>query len=179
LGLSTAFGIAEQAGGRLGVQSQEGLGSTFTLALPAADEREEIETSRPATAPAKGQLSVLLVDDDDLVRETLAELMRLEGHRVTPVATGKDALTTLEDESFDLMLTDVYMPGMDGAELAGLAESRHPHLPVLFMSGNLADPALRDRIEKGLASIIQKPIYPEELERALGEVVSGRVYRWS
>jgi PAS domain S-box-containing protein len=179
LGLSSAFGIAEQAGGRLEVRSEEGVGTTFTLSLPLSHYAESAESSRPKTAPMDDQLAVLLVDDDDLVRETLAELMRLEGHRVTPVATGAEALSVLEAETFDVLLTDVYMPGMDGAELAGEAEARHPDLAILFMSGNLADPGLRDRIEQGLASIIQKPIYPEELERALVEVVSGRVYRWS
>ncbi len=179
LGLSTAFGIAEQAGGRLEVFSREGKGSTFTLSLPVSQSAESPESNRPKTAPMNQQLSILLVDDDDLVRETLAELIRMEGHDVTPVASGKDALSLLDGCIFDVLLTDVYMPGMDGAELAGQVEAHQPNLPILFMSGNLADPTLRDRIEQGLASIIQKPIYPEELQRALVEVVSGRVYRWS
>jgi PAS domain S-box-containing protein len=179
LGLSTAFGIAEQASGRLEARSVEGVGSTFTLSLPVSRTVDSADSQRPTTAPMDEPLSVLLVDDDDLVRETLAELMRLERHRVTAVGSGSEALALLDQGAFDVLLTDVYMPGMDGAELAGQVEARHPNLPILFMSGNLADPALRDRIEQGLASIIQKPIYPDELERALVEVVSGRVYRWS
>ncbi len=177
LGLSTAFGIAEQAGGRLEVTSQEHHGTTFTLSLPVAESVSTSDEQRPATAPIDGGVAVLLVDDDDLVRETLAELMRLEGHVVLAVDSGIAALEAMEAETFDVVLTDVYMPGMGGAEMVRQAESIHGKLPVLFMSGNLADPDLRDRIDRGLASIIQKPIYPEELERALVEVMSGRVYR--
>lgn len=178
LGLSTAFGIAEQAGGSLEVTSQVGRGSTFSLSLPSAVDEGPAVQERPRTAPLDQGLHILLVDDDDLVRDSLAELMRLEGHAVVPVGAGEQALAELEASMFDVLVTDVLMPGMSGAELVERVAELHPGLPVLFMSGNLAAPGLREKIESGLASIISKPIYPEELERALLEVCSGRVYQW-
>lgn len=187
LGLATSYGMAKQAGGRLEVKSDVGVGTCFSLFLPIRTGQQLTpsngvglsSTELLESSSANPGRRILMVEDDDLVREALQGLLEMSDYETTAASSGIEALEILEGAQFDALLTDVYMPHMAGAELAAKVSTLYPRLPILFMSGNLADPELRDMIENGQASIIQKPISDSDLVRALREVVSGRTFKWN
>jgi signal transduction histidine kinase/DNA-binding response OmpR family regulator len=142
LGLSMVHGLAAQSGGALRINSKVGKGTTAALWLPAADGEAEELKGRDASLPAQPRrATVLLVDDEDLVRQATAEMLREMGHRVVEAGSGAAALSQLgPDHDFDLLITDYLMPGLRGSELAEEVRRRKPGLPILLMTGyaNLA-----------------------------------------
>jgi len=135
LGLSQIHGFAAQAGGRAEISSKPGQGTTVTLVLPATDKAvaESVEAA-PASAVRKGT-RVLLVEDNAQVRVFAEGLLRDLGCEVYAVEAAEPALKLLETEPFDLMLSDVVMPGMSGLALARLVREKWPQLPVLLATG--------------------------------------------
>jgi len=142
LGLSMVHGLAAQSGGALRINSRVGKGTTAALWLPAADGEAEELKARDNRLPAQPRrATILLVDDEDLVRQATAEMLREMGHRVAEAGSGAAALSQLgAGHDFDLLITDYLMPGMRGSELAEEVRLRLPGLPALLMTGyaNLA-----------------------------------------
>ena len=142
LGLSMVHGLAAQSGGALRINSKVGKGTTAALWLPAADGEAEALKDRDNRLPIQPcRATILLVDDEDLVRQATAEMLREMGHRVVEAGSGAAALGQLgTDHEFDLLITDYLMPGMRGSELAEEVRLRLPGLPALLMTGyaNLA-----------------------------------------
>ena len=169
LGLSMVHGLAAQLGGGFALTSAPGEGTRVDLYLPAADKSATVK-ARGATEPARSvgrRLSVLLVDDEDIVRVATAEMIRDLGHDVTDVASGGEALAALEGgRTVDVLITDYMMPGMDGAALARRVERAYPDLPVLLITGytgptdevlhlpRLAKPFGRNEIGDALVDIL-------------------------
>ena len=170
LGLSMVHGLAAQSGGALILRSQEGVGTRAEMWLPAADRREA--TAKPVVAPppALPPLQVLLVDDEELVRSSLADMMRSNGHTVVETGSARQALEWLRPDSgrsIDALVTDQLMPGMTGAELAGRALELRPDLPVLVISGYISDgPHLGDLPR------LAKPFRKSDLNAALARITS-------
>ena len=138
LGLSMVHGLAAQLGGGFSLTSAPGEGTRVDLYLPVADKAAAVRT-RSAAEPARSvgrRLSVLLVDDEDIVRVATAEMIRDLGHDVEEAGSGAEALASLENGlNVDVLITDYMMPGMDGAALARRVEQTHPQLPVLVITG--------------------------------------------
>lgn len=137
LGLATVYGIVEQAGGNIHVDSQPGLGTTFEVYLPAVPS--EISTDAPRrdlTSPGRGQ-TVLVVEDEDGVRRVVCRILSTNGYTVMAAASGSEALDLLirQGRDVDLVLTDVIMPGISGRELADRIGELLPDMPVAYMSG--------------------------------------------
>jgi two-component system cell cycle sensor histidine kinase/response regulator CckA len=157
MGLAVVHGIVDQAAGKLEVESVIGLGTTFRVLLPAVDApatrpRESIE---PAS---RGVETILLVEDDELVRRTAARALRSNGYTVLEASGGESALRMLVGGNrVDLLLTDVVMPGMDGRELAEVSRRALPALRVLYMSGYDDDVIVRRGAERGQIDLIEKP----------------------
>lgn len=103
---------------------------------------------------------ILLVDDDETVRETSANMLEELGYRVSQASSGASALAMLEETGFDVMVTDIRMPGMSGLELSDLASNRHQHLKIILMSGYYQPQALKRRF-------LQKPFRTTELDQAI------------
>jgi CheY-like chemotaxis protein len=135
LGLSMVHGLAAQSGGGLMIASQPGLGTRIEMWLPVggeADGAEEAETPMPASVRP---LSILLVDDEDLVRAAPADMLSEAGHRVDQAQNGAAALHMFGDKDYDLLVTDFAMPGMSGAELVAKLRERAPGLGALLITG--------------------------------------------
>jgi two-component system NtrC family sensor kinase len=180
VGLAVCLGIVEAHGGTLGVESREGDGTAFTIVLPAGSlDRSAAEESCPVNASA-AQRSALVVDDEAEVRETLAEILTSSGHRVVTAASGREALDHLVDERFDVILTDIRMPDMDGRALYREIERRWPERAsqVVFVSGDTLASTLRAVAEETGRPVIEKPFLLSEVRRVVSEAearpLSGR-----
>jgi CheY-like chemotaxis protein/two-component sensor histidine kinase len=136
LGLSMVHGLAAQLGGSLNIESTPGEGTSIKLWLPLSDEPMGIEESTVGALRGVGRGTALLVDDEELVRMTTADMLIDLGFQVVEVSSAEEALNTIKSGTKpDLLITDHLMPGMSGAELAREVRAADPALPVLLVSG--------------------------------------------
>jgi CheY-like chemotaxis protein len=173
LGLATVYGIVEQSGGRITVESAPGRGATFGIHFPryAGPEPASSHTEQHTVASRKETL--LLVDDEAAVRESVRRLLERHGYTVIEAQNGADAIRLYNGTAagVDLVLTDLTMPGMDGYELAEQLRSRHPGLKVLFMSGYAERLMTSDRATQAGTGYVEKPFSVDTLLRRLREVL--------
>ena len=167
LGLSMAYGIIARHGGEISVESVPGEGTCFIISLPgaAADEADK----RQAPPPQKGQRSirVLLVDDDTSVLAATKQLLWRLGHSVVCAASGEEALKLFEPGQFDLVITDLGMPGLSGWNVATRVLRMAPQLPVGLLTGwsDTVDPEMAQRL--GIRFVLTKPFERQQLEECL------------
>jgi CheY-like chemotaxis protein len=179
LGLSMAKGFAEQSGGGLEIASAPGCGTTVTLWLPVAGGDGGMALRRPVKEPvaaAKPAVRVLLVDDEEMVRETLAAGLEGAGLAVLVAASGAEAVALLDaGEPVDLLVTDLSMPGMDGMTLIRHARVRRKGLPVLVLTG-FVDTAAQNADapgEVGPFGVVRKPISAAQLAGRVAEALAA------
>jgi CheY-like chemotaxis protein len=174
LGLSTVYGIVKQTGGYVLVQSDVGRGTTFHIYLPRVEEPAESYGSVPtARTPAGGSETVLLVEDEESVRQLVRETLEAKGYHVLEAEHGQVglAVAAAHKDAIDLLITDVVMPGMSGRELAQRLVETRPHTKVLYLSGYTEDAIVSEgTIEKGMA-FLQKPFTLHNLSRKVREVL--------
>lgn len=175
LGLSTVYGLVQQLGGTIAVESELGQGTTFRIRLPhfARPEPAAQPTPTQPERTAKGA-RILLVDDELQVRKLLEALLRREGYDVTTAAHAEEALARFAaGERFSLLLTDVLMPGLSGPELSERVDAQHGVLPTLFISGHTDNARLRRGELPPHQRFLQKPFTPADLSRALRELLGA------
>jgi len=172
LGLAMAKGFTEQSGGALGIESEPGCGTVVTLWLPHAEAEPPAKAGviRAAPAPPRPHESggrILVVDDEPQVRVLLAAALRERGHEVTEAHDGPAALAELDARgAFDMLVTDLAMPGMDGLELLREARKRQAGLPALLVTGYAGDADAGEfaaAVGHGPLMLLRKPVSPEEL----------------
>lgn len=178
LGLSTVYGIVKQHEGNIWVYSEPGLGTTLKIYLPVADGVVGCTDSDLKLSPEsnlRGSETILLVEDNDLVRElALAVLVQL-GYRALVAKSGKDALARLAGHggSVDLLLTDVVMPEMNGKQLYGMIAEQYPSMRVLYMSGYTDNVIAHHGIVDEGVNFIQKPFNVNALAAKVREVLDA------
>jgi two-component system cell cycle sensor histidine kinase/response regulator CckA len=175
LGLSTAHGIVIQSGGQITLDSAPGQGTTFTVKLPLANADSQ-PAEADATGPtAGGAETILLVEDDTVVRTVIARMLRQHGYRLITAESGEEAiaLARAADGEIDLLITDIVMRGLNGRETAEAILTQQPQTKVLYMSGYADDTVIRvGHFEPGI-SFIQKPFGGDELDRCIRELLDA------
>jgi len=176
LGLSTVYGIVEQSGGVITVDSELGRGTVFTIFLPRVEEM--VEAAAPAEAPRTSRSTartVLLVDDEPEVRALAGEILRRVGYTLLEAGSGEEALTVADKHGspIHLLVTDMMMPGMNGRELAERMRSLGPGLPVLYISGYVRDADARAALFGNQSTFVSKPFTPETLTEKVRELLAA------
>jgi PAS domain S-box-containing protein len=168
LGLAMVHGIVEGLGGRVTVQSRPGLGSTFRVALPALASDPEAGQARAEDSP-RGQGRILYVEDEEEIRFLGREIITGLGYQVVTAADGEKALELFSaaPEAFDLVVTDLAMPGLDGYELIARLQALRPELPMVLCSGYLERGQEDQMRQNGVKEVLDKPFSRAELARAL------------
>ncbi len=171
LGLSVAYGVITRHRGEIAVQSEEGKGSCFTLQFPASAPAPKKPEAARAPVKKVGELSILVVDDDENIRSVLSEMLDFLGHKVTAAKDGTEAFDFLNGAGYDLVITDLGMPGVSGWEVARRVKEKNPKTPVMLVSGWGAqiDPA-RVR-EAGIDLVLTKPFHLDDVRRSISEVL--------
>ena len=139
MGLSVSAGTMREHGGSIGVHSTEGEGTRFTLRFPIHRETSPTEAIQPAVSTGSTHLAprtVLVVDDEEMVRTVICRLLGVRGHEAVAVSSAHEALDILDSREWDLLLTDQGMPGMTGRELAHQVRKRNERLPILLLTGD-------------------------------------------
>lgn len=167
LGLATVYGIVNQTGGNVAVESEEGVGTLFRIYLPTTTEA--IEPDRAArsapTSSLDGAETILHVEDSEMLRPLISRTLERHGYKVLSAANAKEAIEIAESDlsSIDLMITDIVMPGMNGRELAEMLVGKNPALRILFTSGYPEDMVIRDGISGHEVNFIEKPFLAKDL----------------
>ena len=172
LGLSTVYGIVKQSGGYVMVQSELGHGTSFQIYLPLVDGAAE-KHSVATPEVVGGTETILLVEDEESVRQLVRDTLASKGYRVLEAENGEAGIAAVahHKDKIDLIITDVVMPGMGGREMVQQLVRAHPGTKVLFLSGYTEDAILSDgSIEQGTA-FLQKPFTLQNLSRKVREVL--------
>lgn len=172
LGLSVAQGITAHHGGYIGLNSVVGEGTTFSLYLPACDDGGSVEVTAVASSPDKRRRELLFVDDDQLVRQSWSALLERKGWNVTRARDGEEAWSYLVQSAqrWDVVLTDLSMPRLDGVGLGQRIRSMDQPPPVVLLSGNL-DEADDGVLAALFAAVLRKPVEASDLDAVLDRVV--------
>ena len=176
LGLATVYGIVKQSGGGIAVESERGRGTTFRIYLPRQEGAPAVPESAPilVAKPAAAE-TVLVVEDEEIVRELVCEVLRAEGYRVSGTDRGSEALRLVREElgAIDLLISDVVMPEMNGAVVARRLRELSPRVKVLFVSGYSESDMADQGLEALAFEVLQKPFTPGTLVRKVREVLDG------
>ena len=176
LGLSTVYGIVKQSGGYIFAHSDTGSGTTFRIYLPkVTDPAGQAGVVKHPQAPIGGSETVLLVEDEESVRELVRETLKSKGYVVMEAADGVSGMKVAESHKgkIDILITDVVMPGMSGRELAQRITAVRQTIKVLFLSGYTEDAIIHEGVLEPGTAFLQKPFSAEELTRKVRTVLDG------
>jgi CheY-like chemotaxis protein len=173
LGLATSYGIIKQSGGYIWAYSEEGRGTTFKVYLPRVAAERTDRASAVVGAPAGGTETILLVEDEESVRTLTRKLLERYGYKVLEAPSGEQgiAIAMARAEPIHLLLTDMVMPDMGGADLAARVLALRPEIRVLYTSGYTDDAIFRNGVLDETAAFLQKPFTSEALARKVREVL--------
>jgi CheY-like chemotaxis protein len=176
LGLSQVYGFVKQSGGHVKIYSEPEHGTTVKIYLPRTAGGELIEEKSEKHAAKRGRGErILVVEDDQQVRSYTVETLSDLHYDVSEAADAEAALTTFKNQHFDLLLTDVVLPGMNGRQLADQLRAERPDLRVLFMTGYSRNAIVHHgRLDPGV-EVVQKPVSASELAAKIEAILSRRV----
>ena len=173
LGLAVVHGIVQDQHGGIAVESGEGRGTAFTIYLPALEHASVEETPAEATGPSKGVERILLVDDEPMIRKLGKRMLERQGYDVETRGSGADALSCFREDPdrFDLVVTDMTMPGMRGDRLAQEVMAIRPDTLVILTTGYSKQISKEEAEELGIRAFVMKPFTRQELSRAVRHVL--------
>jgi CheY-like chemotaxis protein len=166
LGLSVVYGIVARHGGEIDVDSRLGAGTTFSLRFPAATRLLEGK-SGPPEVPVPRSVRVLVVDDEAEILRAVGDLLRYDGHAATLCGHAEEAIALIEREEFDLVITDLGMPGLSGWDVARIVKLRAPRTPVAMITGWSDRIDLDYATSNGVEGVIAKPFRRDDLRRIM------------
>ena len=170
LGLSVAWNLVNQYGGDIRVVSEAGKGSAFQIRLPATEAREE-ETVPAALPVPRSPRRILIVDDDLEVLRLLRDMIRLSGYKAVAINDGQEAMRIIDQEKFDLVLTDLGMPVVSGWDISRKVKETNPSTPVVLVTGWGAQYEQEDLSKRGIDLILSKPLGYDKLQEVLGNLM--------
>jgi CheY-like chemotaxis protein len=173
LGLSTVYGIVNQVGGSIFVYSEIGRGSVFKIYLPRVDAPPDMEERRSEAESPQGTETILVVEDEEMVRRLTCDTLRKYGYQVIEASNPGEALLACEkySGSIPLMITDVVMPQMGGRELSERLRRPRPEMRVLYMSGYTDDAVVRQGMLDPAMFFLQKPFTGRALAQRVREIL--------
>ncbi|MDB5389671.1 MAG: sensor histidine kinase, partial [Planctomycetaceae bacterium] len=176
LGLAVVLGVVKQSGGHVEVYSEPEIGTTFKIYLPAVNDALSIENIMCPATDGRGSEAILLVEDEQQVRELATFILRSHGYQVLIAENGVEAMKLLENHlsAIDLLVTDVVMPGMGGPELAAAMKPHYPQTKVLYCSGYTDDAVVRHGLLLDNVSFLQKPYTPITLIAKVRQVLDSQ-----
>ena len=173
LGLSMSYGIIKRFGGEIEVESRVGEGTTFTILLPIGEEEEE-EAVSPQTIKQGRQAHILVIDDEEFVRSVLSRTLTKVNHRVTLAANGEKGVQLFKEGEFDMVLTDLGMPGMSGWEVCRMIKKISPDTPVGMITGWGAEMSQSKMDKYGLDFLIAKPFDINQILNVVAETLQSK-----
>ncbi len=157
LGMSVSYGIIKRHGGEILIESRPGKGTTFVIRLPKGESDLPVRKKEIPAEPEAGRARILVIDDEDSVRDVLSQMLRAKGHQVVAAASGEEGIEQFEKGTFDLVLTDLGMPKISGWEVGKAVKKMNPGIPVAMITGWGME-LNRDKMsESGIDLIISKP----------------------
>jgi two-component system cell cycle sensor histidine kinase/response regulator CckA len=177
LGLATVYGIVKQSGGSISVRSAPNMGTTFRILFPFADAVDPTQlTGEEPETNETGSETILLVEDENSVRDLAQRILEMRGYKVLPARHGEDALkiASVPDNQIDLVVTDVIMPGMNGREFVEALHDQTPGVRVLYMSGYTDDDIIRRGLMDSSVAFLQKPFTAKTLARRVRSILDAK-----
>ena len=176
LGLSTVFGVVRQSGGTIEVYSERGQGTSFKIYLPRIDQAATIAEKEQAHSSRPGHETLLIVEDDEMVRRLVRDTLEREGYRILDAGSPEDAsrIAARNKRPIDLMITDVVLPQMNGKQLAEQLGRDRPEMRVLYMSGYTDNAVVASAGLPPGSAFLQKPFTPGALSRRVRELLDNR-----
>jgi CheY-like chemotaxis protein len=165
LGLAMVYGIVSRHGGEILVSSTEGAGSTFTIRLPAG--RVTPARGPRESLPGAESVRVLVIDDEPFVRETLGDILRQQHHDVVVADDGASGLARFREGTFDLVMTDLAMPGMSGWQVAQAVKAARPKVPVVLVTGWGVEVQADELHTHGVDRVMTKPFRFEDVQEVV------------
>jgi CheY-like chemotaxis protein len=177
LGLATCHGVVRQSGGHIAVYSEPGRGTVVKIFLPrATEEKTAPAVAAPSAGPLHGSETVLLVEDNSIVRTLILEALGSAGYTVLVASSGLDALRVVESHPgrIDLLVTDVVMPVMSGVQLAEILTQKLPRLAIIYISGYTEESVADQGLNTNGRAFLSKPFASEVLLRTARELLSRK-----
>ncbi len=167
MGLAASYGIVQEHEGSIEVESEPNEGTTFILTFPSAEDSSPVARPEPEETVDSETAQVLVVDDEEMVRSIVTQLLSLKGHDIDQAESGAEALQRIETKAYDIVFTDFGMPEMTGAELARKIREHSPGMPIILLTGYTETDSAADDVE----AILSKPFKLEELQATIRKFV--------
>ncbi|MEW6510999.1 MAG: PAS domain S-box protein [Bacteroidota bacterium] len=174
LGLATVYGIVKNHGGFINVESEVGVGTTFSVYIPAVEKAAE-RAAATESGPTRGRETILIVDDEETIRTLVSDILQDKGYAVVGAGDGRAAVEIYNERGreIDLVILDMTMPGMGGPETFDKLKSMNPDVRVILSTGYSQDERARDLLARGVKAFVQKPYRIDDLAVAVRRVLDA------